>query len=204
MPNKSINTIRHVRLQKVDASKTISKVDVSGHADEEMISRPFVEQFGFTSHPPKGARGIAFMSDGYAEKAVILGLDLEVYKPERLEGETVIYDYFGNKIHLKDGQIDIVAAGDLNLNVSGNVTINCTQANIVAAESCTVDAPDITLNGDVSINGNTSLNGNVGSSGGGFSIGGDGGAAVARVGDQVQVGDQVGTIISGSSIATST
>lgn len=197
MPNKYYNLIRHVSLNKVDSSKSISKVDVSGHFDEEMIERPFIEQFGFTSYPPENATGMAIMPDGYVENGVVIGLDTPQNKPKRIKGEAVVYDAFGNKIHLQNGKIDIVAFADLNLNVTGNVTINCTQANINAKKSCTVETPEFTVNGNIS------LNGDVGSTGGNFSIGGSGGTAVARVGDKVRVGDQVGEIISGSSIATS-
>lgn len=198
MPNKSFNNARHVRLKGLDTSLPISKSNVSGHTGEEMIERPFIEQFGFTSHPPKDSKGIAICPNGYAEQAVILGLDSEIYKPERQEGESIMYDAFGNKVHLKDGVIEVVAATDMVMNVTGSVTINCAEASVNASSSCDVTAPEISLNG------NTTMNGNVGSSGGSFSIGGGGGAAIARVGDQVQVGGSIGTIISGSSIATST
>lgn len=194
-----------MRLNKADTSTAISTVDVSGHSGEEMLKRPFIEQFGFTSHPPRDSKGIALCPDGYAEKAVAVGLNSEIHKPQTLEGEAIFYDVNGNKFHLKDGVIEVTASGDLTMNVSGNVTINCTNANVSAetvsvnaSTSCDVTAPSIGLNGNIA------MNGAVGSSGGAFSIGGSGGQPVARVGDQVQVGDSIGTIISGSSIATST
>lgn len=174
------NFIRRFTLKILNGFKATG----SGHADEEMQERDFIEQFGFASSPPSGSKGVAIAPDGFIEKACVMGLSHDAYKPDLSEGESCQYDKFGNKIHLKDGEFVITVNGNLTLNVVGNV-------NIASEGAVSVTSPNI------------SLNGNISSIGGTFGIGGSGGQPVARVGDQVQVGDAIGTIITGSSISTS-
>jgi phage baseplate assembly protein V len=189
------NTVRHVTLKDLNTNDKISTANVSGHIDEDMEDRPFIEQFGFSSHPPKGSKGIALCPDNSVEKAVIVGLNSEEYTQSLARGEACFYDANGNKFLLKIGQVEITVSGVLNLTASGEVNLKCSKTNI---ETSSLD-----LKGNLNVDGNTQLNGNVGSSGGSFSIGGGGGAQMARVGDAVQIDGRVGTIISGSSIASS-
>jgi phage baseplate assembly protein V len=189
------NTIRHVVLKNLNTNPKISTANVDGHVDEDMEDRPFIEQFGFSSHPPQGSKGIALCPDNTVEKAVIVGLHSEDHAQALGQGEACFYDANGNKFLLKSGGVEITVNGVLNLTVSGQVNLKCSKTNI---ETSSLD-----LKGNLNVTGNTQFNGNVGSSGGSFSIGGSGAAKIARVGDAVQIDGRVGTIISGSSIASS-
>lgn len=176
--------MRHITLgdYKVIDSKIV--VDITGLDGEDMVDRPYIEQFGFQSRPPIGSKGLGVFIGGMSEKAVAVGLNDASYNKDLNEGESRLYDKFGNEIYLQDGEFQIVANGNLTLNVTGNVSVNAQEASITASQ--------------------INLNGNVGSSGGNFSIGGSGGQGIARIGDQVIVNGQIGQIITGSSIASST
>jgi phage baseplate assembly protein V len=176
-------------------TKGKNKVTVDGRSDEELSERLFIEQFGFTSNPPVGSQGLAIMPNCVTENAVIIGLDAPQYKPNLEVGESALYDKNGNKFHLKNGIVEITVKGVLNLNVTGNVNLSSSNLNI--------DANNVTIDGNLNVNGNSSFNGNVGSSNGAFDIGGSGGQPIARIGDNVQVGDTIGVIISGSNISRS-
>lgn len=71
---------------------------------------------------------------------------------------------------------------NITVNANANVEVNCTDATVTASSSATVDSPSTTITGDLDANGTTSLNG---------------GNAIAREGDTVEV-----TITSGSSSGT--
>jgi phage baseplate assembly protein V len=186
--------IKNIALTTLNNNGEKTTVNVSGFDDEYMEDRPFIEQYGFTSHPPEGSYGIALCVGGQTEKASIIGLMDKKTKKQVAVGEVMVYDKFGNEIHFKNGSVNIKCNGTLNINVTGNVNLSCPTLNI--------DANNVNIDSNLTVNGDTSLNGNVGSQNGSFNIG-NGGHAVARVGDQVRVGDTIGEIITGSSIARS-
>jgi hypothetical protein len=72
------------------------------------------------------------------------------------------------------------------------VVINCTQANINASESATINTPLATFTGDVQIDGALNTDGAA-------TLGGDSGVGIARLGDEVTVGSSTGTITGSSS-----
>jgi phage gp45-like len=131
------NIIRMIKLKSFTLGKELSTTS-DGHTGEEIHDVLMLEQFGFASVPPKGSEGIALMPDGYAENAVTAFLDSPQYKPNLTEGESALYDKFGNSVTLKNGVIAINAVGNLNIVVSGNVTIT---------------APNTTINGNLTVTG---------------------------------------------------
>lgn len=156
----------------------------NGHTGEEIHEVLMLEQFGFASVPPKGADGIAFMPDGYSENAVTAFFDAPQYKPTLAEGESTLYDKFGNSVTLKDGLMVITAMNNLNIVVNGDCNLN--------ADSVAITAPITTVNGDLVINGSVNASGDC-------DFGGSSGQPIARVGDNVLVNGYTGVIISGSS-----
>lgn len=159
-----------------------------GHTGEEIHDVLMLEQFGFASVPPKGADGIAFMPDGYSENAVTGFFDSPQHKPIIAEGESTLYDKFGNSVILKDGLITITAVNNLNIVVNGNCNLN--------ADSVAITAPVTTVNGNLMINGSVNASGDC-------DFGGSSGQPIARVGDTVLVNGYTGVITSGSSSSRS-
>jgi phage gp45-like len=177
------NILRMITLKSFALGKTLQTTS-DGHSGEEIHEVPMMEQFGFTSVPPKGSNGIAFMPDGYSENAVTAFLDSPQYKPSLIEGEASLYDKFGNSVTLKNNMITVTAVNNLTLIVNGACNLT--------ANSVSITAPTTAINGNLTITGSVTANGSC-------NFGGTGGQQIARVGDSVLVGSSVGVITSGSS-----
>jgi len=70
---------------------------------------PVVHPYGFTSRSTKGTVAVTGRQGDHPASRVVLG-HRDDNRPElSAEGEVAIYDNFGHKIWLKDGEIDIAA-----------------------------------------------------------------------------------------------
>lgn len=177
------NLFRMIKLKSFTLGKELITTS-DGHTGEEIHEVLMLEQFGIASVPPKGSQGIAFMPDGYSENSVTAFFDSPDYKPHLIEGESTLYDMFGNSVILKNGLMVITAVNNLNIIVNGSCNLN--------ANSVAITSPVTTINGNLAINGNITATGVC-------NLGGTGGQGVARVGDTVRVGNVTGVITSGSS-----
>ena len=177
------NLFRKVKLKSSTAGKELMTTS-DGHIGEEIHEVRMLEQFGIASVPPVGSDGIAFMPNGYSENSVTAFFDSPQYKPDLSEGESAVYDKFGNSITLKDGLLTINAVGNLTIVVNGACNLT--------AETIAITADTTTINGNLSVNGNIEASGDC-------DFGGGGGQPIARVGDTVVVGIATGVIASGSS-----
>jgi phage gp45-like len=177
------NLFRMIKLKSFALGKELITTS-DGHTGEEIHEVSMLEQFGFASVPPKGSQGIAFMPNGYSENSVTAFFDAPQYKPTLAEGESTLYDKFGNSVTLKSGLMVITAVNNLNIVVTGSCNLN--------ANSVAITAPTTTVNGNLMVNGSINASG-------GCDFGGTGGQAIARVGDTVVISGISGVITSGSS-----
>lgn len=170
-----------------------------GYQEQQIDNRPFLQDYGFYSWPLENMKGLAISPNGIVEKSYIIKLHDQNLRPKWAKGDTGLYDNRGNYIRLQDGVLKIHAVTDIRIEANGNgniiidgdAIIQANNVNVNASGTATIQAPQINLNGEVA------------SSGGSFNIGGANGQPIARVGDQVQIGDSIGTIISGSNVARS-
>lgn len=177
------NLFRMIKLKSFTLGKELITTS-DGHTGEEIHEVLMLEQFGIASVPPKGSQGIAFMPDGYSENSVTAFFDAPQYKPTLAEGESTLYDKFGNSVTLKSGLMVITAVNNLNIVVNGNCNLN--------ASSVAITAPTTTVNGNLVVNGSVNASG-------ACDFGGSSGQGIARVGDTVLVNGYTGVITSGSS-----
>lgn len=177
------NLFRMIKLKSVILGKELITTS-DGYVGEEIHEVSMLEQYGFASVPPVGSKGIAFMPDGYSENSVTAFFDSPDNKPTLADGESAMYDKFGNSIILKDGELAINVVGNLNITISGNCNLT--------ANSVAITAPTTTINGNLSINGSIGASGSC-------DFGGASGQPIARVGDSVIVNGEIGVITSGSS-----
>jgi phage baseplate assembly protein V len=106
-----------------DAAK-MQALQVSVLANETQADVERFQQYGFTSHPRKGAEAIALSLAGCREHTVIIAVDDRRYRLTGLaEGEVALYTDEGDKVHIKRG---------------GNI-------KIVAAASVLIDSPSVKL-----------------------------------------------------------
>ena len=162
----------------VKCAHPIATVDLLGGAQRV----PLLGLYGLYSHPPKHS-WVFTMCDSADNTFYGMADDIENRPEDLLEGDVILYNTLTKDyIHIKqDKSINIATSGMLN--VSAAAAINVTCLGPVA-----VTAPTVTLSAQCA-------------------IGGAGGAAIARVGDAVEVhvgggsssGTWSGTITSGGS-----
>jgi len=134
-----------------------------------------MQDYGFASRPLAGAEAVIASVMGERAGSVCVATEDKRYRPQDLKaGESILFDDQGQMVAIRRGYIEVISGQKVK----------------VTAPSVEVIATDVTI---------TATNINIDSSN--LEFGGDGqtpAPAAARIGDQVQVGGQVGTIISGS------
>ena len=100
-----------------DATK-MQTLQVSVLAGETQDNVERFQQYGFTSHPKKGAEAVSLALAGCRSHMVVVAVDDRRYRLTGLEsGEVAIYTDEGDRIHLKrSGHIEIKAAGSVLVN----------------------------------------------------------------------------------------
>jgi phage baseplate assembly protein V len=175
------------------------RLQVAGLAGELHNDIERLQPYGFYSHPPTGSEAFGIWIDGNRDNGVIFMVDDRSYRVQPLaEGEFAFASVDnqlagGHRIHFKDGQEIEIHCKKLTATVTGDAEITATgDAEIVATGSAKIEAGTGTT---VKAANNILVD-----AGGTVFIGGVGGAAaVARVGDPVQVLTYTGTITGGSS-----
>ena len=103
------NSVRRVKVVKVDDSGPIQRVTVTGLADEEFELPLRGQGHGLSGVPPVGSVGYAYLANGRPDQAFIRGLEHPDYRPkDRAEGEVVIYAKAGQSIDMNEN-------GDVNI-----------------------------------------------------------------------------------------
>lgn len=83
----------------------------------------FAQGYGLEVYPLQGAKSVAIFNAGDRSQGITI-LSVDQRHTHTLEpGDVMMYDNRNQFVHLKESGIDIEVAGDLNINVSGNVRI---------------------------------------------------------------------------------
>ncbi|HQR97570.1 MULTISPECIES: phage baseplate assembly protein V [unclassified Polaromonas] len=130
-------------LHGINLAQRIQRVEAEGLAGEELPGLELMQQFGFTSAPPAGSQLIIIPLGGRTSASVVVATEHGAFRFKLdNQGETAIYNQWGDLIHLrKDRSIRVVAALKVEmetplLNVTGaihagqNIT---TDQSVVAA-----------------------------------------------------------------------
>lgn len=161
-------------ISAVDDAPQAQAVQIELLADEVQDAAERLQDYGFTSHPKPGAEAVVAFIGGTRSHAIVLKVEDRRYRLKALaEGEVAIFDDQGQKLHLKRDGIAIESHLKVTIDAP-DVEVTADTVD-VTADTVTVDSSDIRL-------------------------GGAGGAKVARVGDDVDLG--TGKIISGSDVVT--
>ena len=111
-------------LAVVDDSKGIQtvQVEVLGGVLED-VQR--LQNYGMSSNPPEGSKGVMASICGNREDSVIIAMDNQEFRIKNLApGESVLYDNLGQLIHLKkDGSIKILATKKINLDSTEEINL---------------------------------------------------------------------------------
>lgn len=129
------NMVARGAVSAVNAASKMQSLQLRLMAGEAKDNVEHFEPFGFTSKPKPGAEHITLFLDGDRSHGVTIVVADRRYRLTGLDdGESALYDAYGNKVHLKkDGTMAVVASTQVqitsplvtmsgNLQVSGNIS----------------------------------------------------------------------------------
>ena len=126
-----------VRLIDDAARLQLLQVELLAGETRDKVER--FQEYGFTSHPVKGAEVIALAVGGNRDHVVVIAADDRRFRVRNLaEGEVALYTDEGDVIHFKRSQL-------IEINSGGHVK--------VVAPQCTIDSPSTRITGAVQIDG---------------------------------------------------
>lgn len=137
------------RVTLSDDSKTAQLLQVKLNDSETRDDTPRIAEFGFTSRPPLGSDVLIVFLGGDRSKGVVVATAHQASRPTNLlEGEAMVYDFWGKSIYLtKSGGIIVDAKGTpVTVNNATTVTIN-------AAEAVQMNTPVLRVSGDIEAGG---------------------------------------------------
>lgn len=154
----------------IDDAKAAQELQIELLEGESQDAVERFQNYGFVAHPHPGAEALVVFAGGLRSHGVVLAVEDRRYRLRELEeGEVAIYDDLGNVVKLGREAITVTAVTKLTIDAP-SIEVSCDTAE-VTADSVTITADTVEL-------------------------GGSGGAAVARVGDDVDL--TTGKIITGS------
>ena len=103
MPTQADNTIIRVQTEKVHDDQPQQMIEALGRAHERFGGTkgvPRIQEYGYTSHPPKGSQGVTTVLGGNPDNTMLVGLEHPEYRPKNLEeGEFKKYDMWGHFLY---------------------------------------------------------------------------------------------------------
>lgn len=109
-------------LNAVSDGAPVQLVQLSGLADEVRDKVERMAEYGFTSNPLPGAKGVAVFVGGERGHGVVIATGDSRYRLQELEpGEVALYTDEGDKIVLKRGRVIEVTTETLVVNASTKV-----------------------------------------------------------------------------------
>lgn len=107
-------------LSAINDGTGIQQVQISALAGESMDKVARMQNFGFTSNPPKGSEGIILALQGNRENLVVVAVDHRDFRVKGLaEGEAAFYNKQGAKVVLKASK-NLEATGITKLKFQNN------------------------------------------------------------------------------------
>lgn len=107
-------------------------LQLTGIADEVLDEVELIQQVGFSSYIPEGSRLVIIPLQGKTSRSIVVATDGAPIVINVAEGETCIYDQFGNSVWLKEDGTHI--KGNLYVD-EGDVFV--TDGSVTASEDVT-------------------------------------------------------------------
>lgn len=90
-------SIRRAELVETKDEGELQEITAHGYADETFSGAHRVQPFGFSSHVPKGAHGLALVVNGRTDQTAFIGMEHPEYRPKNQpEGSSRQYDKDGS------------------------------------------------------------------------------------------------------------
>ena len=116
--NKAASQIRQTFLGLV--ARGGSKVlQLKGFSDETLQEVELIQQVGFSSYIPKGAKVVVIPSQGKTAKSVVIATTGGAILVNVADGETCIYDQFGHQVLLHENGIKMMG----NVEIIGGLKV---------------------------------------------------------------------------------
>lgn len=137
-------------VDSVDDSTPIQLLKVLGLEGEVDDAIERIQEYGFSSVPPKDSEVLLTEVGGSRDNMVVTATDSHDYRPMGSEsGEVVVYSQYGQTVHLKaDGSAVVTAS-------QGAVTL------AADAGSITIQGNNVTVDGNLTVTGTTTFSGAV-------------------------------------------
>jgi phage baseplate assembly protein V len=98
-------------LSAIDDSGGLQTVDLSFLKDETIDNIERVQEYGFTSHPPKDSEGVVAFLGGNQQHGVVIATDSSKYRIKPLpEGAVAIYNMNGDFVKLESDKMTVEVA----------------------------------------------------------------------------------------------
>jgi phage gp45-like len=111
------NLVARGRVLVVNSTSKMQSLQIGLLAGESKDRVEHFETFGHTSKPLPGAEHVTLFLDGDRSHGITIVVADRRYRLQGLQdGESALYDAFGNKVHLKkDGTLDVVATAKVQI-----------------------------------------------------------------------------------------
>ncbi len=123
----------------MDLAAPIQTANAQGLSGESLQAHELFQHFGFSSAPPANAQLIVLPLGGRTSAAVVIASEHGAYRfVLGTRGEAALYNQWGDVVHMKQGEI-----------------------RMIAATQVTIDAPILQVNGQIKATGNITSDTNV-------------------------------------------
>ena len=116
--NKAIKQLRFPMLGII-ARGSSKLLQVQGLQDETLQEVELIQQVGFSSYIPKGAKVVVIPSQGKTAKSVVIATTGGAILVNVADGETCIYDQFGHQVLLHENGIKMTG----NVEIIGGLKV---------------------------------------------------------------------------------
>ena len=116
--NKAIKQLRFPMLGII-ARGSSKSLQVQGLQDETLREVELIQQVGFSSYIPKGAKVVVIPSQGKTAKSVVIATTGGAILVNVADGETCIYDQFGHQVLLHENGIKMTG----NVEIIGGLKV---------------------------------------------------------------------------------
>jgi len=158
LTNRMSNTVSRGTMTKVADGEGMQAHTVSGYYGEELDKLPVWQPFGLSAHCPPGGDVLLSCIGGNRDGAQVVAVTHPKYRPSSTaEGETVIYDAYGqtallgeNGIKLTDrngNTVDMTASGVKITDGNGNVVDMAGGGITLKASHVEIKSGSLTHNG---------------------------------------------------------
>ncbi|WP_299453394.1 phage baseplate assembly protein V [uncultured Pigmentiphaga sp.] len=140
--------IRRARLVSLDDGGGQQMMSLAGLKGDRPGRVPRVQPYGFTSNPPAGSVGVILSLGGRSDRAMVIGVEHEDYRPRNLPaGATAIYDQHGNMVSLVEQQLRVVHAQEVVIEAPQIVLQAGGSQMTISASGADINAPSLRHNG---------------------------------------------------------